>query len=568
MKLVAFTVRNYRSIVEAYKLSLDNYTVLVGPNNEGKSNLLKAVVLSLYILTRGRARMGPRRGLARYYRSGFDFDYSWKRDFPISLQADNPDGRSEFTLEFSLDAGELAAFRTEVGANLASNLKIRLHFGHEDVEFAVLMQGRGKKALNERRTLIAEFIRNRISAQYISAIRPSDMAAEIIDEVVERELVPLDQDEEYRKLLGQLQALRQPILDKIANRLRDSIIEFVPSISAVRLVAEGGLARSARAYRLLIDDGVSTDLSLKGDGVVSLATIALMRYISRESLGTRNLILSIEEPESHLHPRSIHALRKVLKDISVKHQVIITTHSPIMVERETVRQNILVLHGLAVRARKIDEIRDALGIQLSDNLIGAFLVLLVEGEEDKDILQSWLKSVSPTIANALTQRILLIDHLAGATNLAYKASFYKQNVCNIHAYLDNDDDGRKAVKGAIEKGLIEESDYNLASCRDMHDSEIEDMISLDAYLRIIQEAYGVNLDQPLFHTAAHKWSDRAKEVFQASGKIWDKATKAAIKRKIADAVSRPGVSSLNQHRRGSIDTLVQCLESKLQLRNK
>ena len=56
MKLVAFSVRNYRSIVEAYKLSLGNYTVLVGPNNEGKSNILKAIALSLAVLTRARVR--------------------------------------------------------------------------------------------------------------------------------------------------------------------------------------------------------------------------------------------------------------------------------------------------------------------------------------------------------------------------------------------------------------------------------------------------------------------------------------------------------------------------------
>jgi putative ATP-dependent endonuclease of OLD family len=568
MKLISFTVRNYRSIIEAYKLSLDNYTVLVGPNNEGKSNLLKAIVLSLNLLTRGRARVLPRRGPAKYYRSGFDFDFNWERDFPLSLQAGSPDGRSEFTLEFGLDAGEMADFRRETHANLASVLKVRLHFGHDEVGFEVLMQGPAKKALNEHRAEIAEFIRTRIAAQYISAIRPSDMASEIIDSVVDRDLAILDGDKEYQKLAAQLQALRQPILDKIAGRLKESISEFVSGIRDVSLIAEGGFARSARGYRLLIDDGVSTDLALKGDGVVSLATIALMRYISQETLGQRNLILSIEEPESHLHPRSIHALRKVLRDISVEHQVIITTHSPIMVERETIRQNILVLQGRAVRARKIDEIRDALGIQLSDNLIGAFLVLLVEGEEDKDILNAWLKGASPAVGNALGQRILLIDHLAGATNLAYKASFYKQNVCNIHAFLDNDDDGRNAVKGAVLKGVLEEPDYNLASCPGMHDSEVEDLISLDYYVDLVREAYGVNLDQLSFRRGVQKWSDRVKEVFQASGKIWDKQTKIGLKGKIADVVAKHGVACLDKHRRDSVDALIQSLEGKLQERTR
>jgi len=75
MKLVAFSVRNYRSIAEAYKLSLGKYTVLVGPNNEGKSNIVKAIALSLNVLTKSRPYQRTRRAPIRYYRSGFRFDY-------------------------------------------------------------------------------------------------------------------------------------------------------------------------------------------------------------------------------------------------------------------------------------------------------------------------------------------------------------------------------------------------------------------------------------------------------------------------------------------------------------
>jgi len=569
MRLVTFTVRNYRSIVEAYKLQLGNYTVLVGPNNEGKSNLLKAIVLGLTLLTRGRARIGARWGTTRYYRSGFDFDYDWERDFPVSLQVDTPGGRSEFTLEFSLDEAELLAFRKKVGANLSSNLKVKLLFGQDDVGFEVLIQGPAKRAFNQRRPEIAEFIRERISAQYISAVRPSDMAGSIVDGVIERELATLEEDKSYQQLLDQLENLQQPILSKIAERLKESIAEFVLGIRGVQLVPEGGLGRAIRrSYRVMIDDGVMTDLSLKGDGVISLTTIALMRFASQESLGSRSLVLSIEEPESHLHPRSIHAVRQVLKDISAQHQVIITTHSPLLVEREAIRQNVLVLHGKARRARKIDDIREALGIQLSDNLVGAYLVLMVEGEEDKDIIETWLRSLSPTIATALRQRTLLVDHLAGASNLAYKASFYKQNVCNIHAFLDSDRDGRAAVRVAIEKGLLEEGDYHLSTCRDMADSEIEDLITLDTYCSSVQDAYGVSLNHPRFRSSSAKWSDRVADIFHASGKLWDKHVKSSLKRHVANAVAERGLESLCPHRRECIVALAQTLENKLRQRTR
>ena len=47
MQLVSFSVTNYRSITAAYKLSVRQSTVLIGPNNEGKSNVLRALVTAL-----------------------------------------------------------------------------------------------------------------------------------------------------------------------------------------------------------------------------------------------------------------------------------------------------------------------------------------------------------------------------------------------------------------------------------------------------------------------------------------------------------------------------------------
>lgn len=50
MQLVAFSVTNYRSITKASKLPFRQKTVLIGPNNEGKSNILRALVTALEFL--------------------------------------------------------------------------------------------------------------------------------------------------------------------------------------------------------------------------------------------------------------------------------------------------------------------------------------------------------------------------------------------------------------------------------------------------------------------------------------------------------------------------------------
>ncbi|MBU2624364.1 MAG: AAA family ATPase [candidate division Zixibacteria bacterium] len=61
MRLKEFSAQNYRSITTAYNLPLSEYTVLVGPNNEGKSNILRALGLGLKLLSRGRAVATTRR---------------------------------------------------------------------------------------------------------------------------------------------------------------------------------------------------------------------------------------------------------------------------------------------------------------------------------------------------------------------------------------------------------------------------------------------------------------------------------------------------------------------------
>jgi putative ATP-dependent endonuclease of OLD family len=567
MRLVAFSVKNYRSIVEAYKLLLGNYSVLVGPNNEGKSNIVKAIALSLSLITRSRPLRRARLSPVRYYRSEFRFDYDWARDFPISLQNSNPTGRSEFTLEFKLEEDDFQKFRRVVGVNLSTNLKIKLGFGIDDVSFDVLMKGRGKKSLNSKRSEISEFIRKHVSSQYISPLRPSEVALGIVDNLIEGELSTLDANSGYKQLMAQIKAFQQPILDKIAEKLRITVADFIPGVKGVRV--ENELGRALRtSFKILINDGAETELASKGDGIISLATMALMKHVSEESVSEESIILAIEEPESHLHPEAIHGLRHVLKGISKEQQVIITTHSPILVERENVSQNILVRNGRAVRANQIGEIREALGIRMADNLIGAYIVLLVEGEEDADFFNFLLPKLSTQLSSAFSKNLIVIDHLVGATNLHYKATFYKQNVYNIHAFLDNDDDGRKSIQNALDRKILEGTDYNLSVCPRMRDSELEDLLLHTVYSDFIKSAYGVNINQLCFRNNRSKWSDRVAEVFKGAGKLWNKSIKMKVKRTVIDKCIEEGISCLNIHHRSSIDALVDSLESKLSMKEK
>jgi hypothetical protein len=52
LRLTKVTVSNYRSIGSKTTFELHNMTTLIGPNNEGKSNLLRAIALGMRFISR------------------------------------------------------------------------------------------------------------------------------------------------------------------------------------------------------------------------------------------------------------------------------------------------------------------------------------------------------------------------------------------------------------------------------------------------------------------------------------------------------------------------------------
>lgn len=566
MKLVSVTINNYRSILKAYKLTISSFTVLVGPNNEGKSNILKAINLGLDILANWSERK-PVRFRPLRYRSFQQYteriDFNWIRDFPLSLQDEQPDGKSVVTLELELTPADLTEFQRATAVNLNTNLKVKVGFGAQDVSYDILMKGRGKKSLNSKREEISSFIQERIVYQYISAIRPATYTRKIIERVLDNELSKLENNKQYQQALGKIEQIQKPVLDNLSARILDTMRKFIPSVSAIDIRRQQDYRRYIkRECKVFIDDGTNTELDMKGDGIISLSALSLVRHFSSELSSAKNLIFAIEEPESHLHPNGITQLKVVLASIAIESQVIITTHSPILVDRNSIENNIVVDAGMAQRAKSIAQIREALGIRLSDNLVNAQLILLVEGQSDKIIVGSLLTKASAKVRGAMERGVIAVDSTGGAAKLPYCCQFYKQSLSNVHVYFDNDEEGQRQINFALRKSIIQENEYTLVNCQGMGQSEIEDMFRVETYNAMLLKKYGVNLQVAAFRNS-DKWSVRAKAVFQQNGKLWDERIEENVKNDVARAIASTGLASLNEHKRTSFDALVSILERRI-----
>jgi putative ATP-dependent endonuclease of OLD family len=561
MKLVSFSVNNYRSITKAYRLPMRQSTVLLGPNNEGKSNILKALVTGLEVL-RDLRMYKIRHGRVQASRRDLG-GYSWERDYPISLQSKHPNSESVFNLEFELTSDEIDEFYDEVKSSLNGSLPIQLSLGKKDPSFKVVKKGPGGPALSKKDDLIAQFVSKRINITYIPSVRTYGQAETIVSAIVDKELKTVEQQQAYQNALAEVAKIQQPVLDQISKSITETLRVFLPNVTNVKVTISDEARYSAlrRSCEIIVDDGTPTPLARKGDGVQSLAALSLMRHSSETGALGRQLILAIEEPESHLHPSAIHQLRSVLAEIAGKNQIIMTTHCPLFVDRTTVKSNIIVYQNKAVPAKDVREIRDILGVRASDNLQHAELILLVEGEEDKLALNALLTQHAPALKTSLEHRSLAIESLLGGSNLSYKLSQVREAMCLSHCFLDHDKAALAAFKKAEDEGLTSMADVTFATRSGLTESEIEDLYDENLYSQMLKNKYGVSTLAPQFK-GNRKWSERMRETFKNQGKTWSDTIEMKVKRDVAELVDRNRATALNGHQRGPI-ALIDSLESKL-----
>lgn len=558
MKLSDFSVVNYRSITTARKIKTNNMTVLVGKNNEGKSNILRALTLAMDIM---KIYSKDPRSLQIAVRPYLKDHYSWEKDYPISLQEKNPNGWSSIDLNFELDEQDILAIRSMTGIRLSGCIPVRVSTNGAAAKIDIPKRGTAAFADADNKKKIIEYVCFKIDFNFIPAVRTEYDALRVVDSLIEKSLETLDTNPDYINAMNKIEELQQGILDGISNQIIDPLQEFLPTVRNVQIHIQNERRRIAmrRNTEIIIDDGTPTPIQQKGDGIKSLTALAILNIPARVD---RVSVVAIEEPESHLHPESARQLYDTIMSLSQTHQIVLTTHSPLFVNRTNFKENIIVNDGKATPVKKIKEIRDVLGIHISDNLTNAEHVLIVEGEDDKIALEKLLPSMSTKIKRAIQNGTFIIDYIGGAGNLPYKLSFYRNLQCKYHVLLDNDDAGRHAGSEAERQGLLDVKNVTYVICNGSPNAEIEDCYNKSVYENAILNEFGVNINVAEFR-GNKKWSDRIAGCFLSQGKLWNDAMEKRVKLVVANEISEEVDTVLNAHKKSSMDALVTSLETLL-----
>ncbi|HEY0479345.1 MAG TPA: AAA family ATPase [Kofleriaceae bacterium] len=317
-------LRNYRSIAGC-DVRLEPLTILVGPNGSGKSNFLDALRLTAESL-RGSLdhALRERSGLAEVRRKS----HSHPNHFGIRL-------------DFQLD-GRPGFFAFEVAARAAGAYEIRheaCEWAGERYEVSTGIVTRPPAPVSPPAAADRLYL---VNAAGLPAFRPvfdalSTMGFYNISPAKIRELQTPDPgellDREGTNLASVLDRLGRtsPV---IKQRIEEYLARVVPGIVGMSPIHVGHMETIEFRQRVVGSKAPWSFGAINmSDGTLrALAVLtALFQFGERKTAR----LIGIEEPETALHPAAAGLLLDCLREGTRERQVVITTHSPDLLDSDT-----------------------------------------------------------------------------------------------------------------------------------------------------------------------------------------------------------------------------------------
>ncbi|HET7502136.1 MAG TPA: AAA family ATPase [Kofleriaceae bacterium] len=132
---------------------------------------------------------------------------------------------------------------------------------------------------------------------------------------------PIAYDDRGRGLAGVYDALLSRRLDAFLA-ISKELTTLFPTVRAIQLI---NASRDTKALSVELVNGKTVDAPRLSEGMLYWLAFAALPYLDSTAL------LLIEEPENGLHPSRIAEVMRVLRAVSNRTQVIVATHSPLVI---------------------------------------------------------------------------------------------------------------------------------------------------------------------------------------------------------------------------------------------
>lgn len=215
-----------------------------------------------------------------------------------------------------------------------------------------------------------------------------------------------------------------------------------------------------------------------------------------------NTIILLDDPGVYLHASGQKDLLNTLEKISQSNQIILSTHSPFMIDRFKL-DRIRIVSKKEPTGTLIEEkfyksdfdalhpVRASIGMTLGDTLFTVKKNLLVEGYSDELILEAMSRFCNKQGKEYVDTSKVSVLPANGADKMPYFATLLAKENLSYVVLLDDDPEGRRIAKQLKEKfNIPEESILTLGALTHAgRDAGIEDLIDFDFYLEALNLVY-------------------------------------------------------------------------------
>lgn len=523
MKLKGFQVFKYRNIIDSGWVNVEGMAALVGQNECGKSNLLRAL---------------------HKFSPFDDVKYDDVVDWPIDEWASKDTSQVVCKANFALCPSEI-----EELFNAARPAPLPATEGEESAppsEAALptnLTITVSKNYRNQYQVDFPDDVADRLdeaqATDYVTAHLPKcvymdDYATFTgfhpnLPDLVQRRGQPASLTSEERTILITLDLAAldlQDVVAKIGGRETQRAYDTNAASGHLSRQFKDEWQQKDVKFNIQVD-GPTLNIFVEDKGLEAFVPLearsrGFQWYVSFVWLFThaskgefKNCILLLDEPGLHLHHAGHADLLAFLERLAKTNTVIYTTHLATMLDTayperlrimEVHDHHATVLQNLVSSQREPMMVIEAtLGLAGGmSGLLGSRQNLIVEGATDYLILQKLSGVLRNSQEEGLSDRIFTIP-ADGAPKTVMHAGFMVGNRFDACVLLDSDTAGEEAKKKINDlylKDLAEDSETKFrvlmlgdAVGTGQNEFAIEDMFSTDFYLECVNEAYGTNIEE-------------------------------------------------------------------------
>ncbi len=535
MKLKGIKVKNFRCLKDIFISFEPDITVIVGENDSGKSSLVKVIELAMK-----NAMPDPSDFFAGERSMRWELDFSEESYiFEFTMNGDN----IEKVIKKTVSWGTLNPY-------LADKEKIN-ELSKEEIKDLLLQFGKTtqKRTLDSLRQELSEFL-----DENKNKIENNDKEEVTIREMPQLLTVPPLDGKTFEDINGFLkevylkEALKSIwsfkiegtdkelatifednlhlIADEKQKEINQEVLprirEFLPDVQEILIDIEHQPFDITKTINVTTSfrgvEGQEIQFAKKGDGTKRRTTLALLRHKVEKERGMDQKVFIFDEPDTHLHVKAQRELMDILDQIKQEAQVIITTHSPFILNSvEPSKIRMLCLENGATNVKYLEDNNDvkellkSLGIE-NTHLFFTRKILLVEGESEEIALPILFKKYKK---KSLNSELVTLINAQGVDNLAQLAKVLNEFMRDIPLIVLVDQDinrdlaiqRRKKTKELLEK-LQKERNVDKFEIGYM---EFEDAFDTGVIYESVMKYYGDQVKNQWSKGEIEKCKEKLKE---------------------------------------------------------